>query len=459
MESSLECPMCMEDHQESIRPPTTLECGHTICIVCAKSEVKNGKMTCPIDRHVLVINSLNPNYEMLNLIEEANKTIMEKKEIQQIVEKVGKVTKEKDEKTNENYELRRRIKNLEGNNRGFIKTNNKLKLDINKQIRYSKEMQEEADWAIMEKEEEINKNYELRQRIQNLGEENKRINSDLSILRCELNEQILERENMQQTISKVIKEKEEEINKNYELRERIQNLGEENQRINRELFILRCDVNKQILERENMQQTISKVIREKEEGIKKNYELRQRIQNLGEENLRINRDLSILRCDVKEQILEREDMQQTINKVIRENEEEINKNHEPRQRIPNFGEENQRINRDLSILRCDANEQILEREDMQQTISKVIREKENLENELNTLMAEYFEVRTLIGKERVDNKALVIQASKKYNELFGHIVVAGFIAFLIFVVVRHNQIIPILAFLYLNDQYCNSPVR
>ena len=320
-------------------------------------------------------------------------------------------------------------------------------------------MQEEADWAIMEKEEEINKNYELRQRIQNLGEENKRINSDLSILRCELNEQILERENMQQTISKVIKEKEEEINKNYELRERIQNLGEENQRINRELFILRCDVNKQILERENMQQTISKVIREKEEGIKKNYELRQRIQNLGEENLRINRDLSILRCDVKEQILEREDMQQTINKVIRENEEEINKNHEPRQRIPNFGEENQRINRDLSILRCDANEQILEREDMQQTISKVIREKENLENELNTLMAEYFEVRTLIGKERMDNKALVIQASKKYNALFGRIVVAGFIAFLIFVVVRHNQIIPILAFLYLNDQYCNSPVR
>ena len=185
MESLVECPICMENYQESIRPPTTLECGHTMCIACANLQVKNGKITCPIDKQALVINSLNPNYEMLNLIEEANKTIMKKEEIQQIVEKAGKVTKENEEKINENCELRRIIKHLEDEHKIITKKNAKLMRDLNGQILNKKEMQQK-----------INENYDLGQRIENLEFENQIINSEFSKLRCYANDQKIQRERM-----------------------------------------------------------------------------------------------------------------------------------------------------------------------------------------------------------------------------------------------------------------------
>lgn len=66
-----ECQICMESYAKG-RMPTTLGCGHSICMICAKQMLKAGKIICPFDKQQLGIGVLKPNYEMLNIIEESS---------------------------------------------------------------------------------------------------------------------------------------------------------------------------------------------------------------------------------------------------------------------------------------------------------------------------------------------------------------------------------------------------
>lgn len=47
----MECPMCYDIYDESLKVPRNLHCGHTYCEECLHNSIKNkGRLECPICR-------------------------------------------------------------------------------------------------------------------------------------------------------------------------------------------------------------------------------------------------------------------------------------------------------------------------------------------------------------------------------------------------------------------------
>ena len=88
-----ECQICMEIYDET-RKPTTLACGHTICMVCVKnlSIKQKNKIICPFDKTTLILTEIKPNYDMLRLIKENSEKMQalqkEKEEMMKAQEKL-----------------------------------------------------------------------------------------------------------------------------------------------------------------------------------------------------------------------------------------------------------------------------------------------------------------------------------------------------------------------------------
>jgi hypothetical protein len=71
-DSLLYCQICMGKHDSHDKVPVSLNCGHTICIQCAKSIFKNRAIKCPFCNQAFMCNevsSLGRNYTVLELLE------------------------------------------------------------------------------------------------------------------------------------------------------------------------------------------------------------------------------------------------------------------------------------------------------------------------------------------------------------------------------------------------------
>lgn len=69
METLAECPICMIEYVIG-STPSTLQCGHTLCMNCVQEIYKKyKKIICPFDKSEYVMDSVKPNYEMVHLIE------------------------------------------------------------------------------------------------------------------------------------------------------------------------------------------------------------------------------------------------------------------------------------------------------------------------------------------------------------------------------------------------------
>ena len=115
----------MEIYQKPMRSPTTLECGHTVCMVCGKSLIKFSKITCPFDKREFKVTILSPNYEMMSILEEASVSI-------------SQAFMEKEKMSKEQAELRQKIKNAE-------KMTEELRKEMN--AKHSEELQQKIDEA------------------------------------------------------------------------------------------------------------------------------------------------------------------------------------------------------------------------------------------------------------------------------------------------------------------------
>ncbi len=110
MEELIECHICSERYNTTIKMPKILNCGHTFCKECLNKSLKYTKeLSCSICRQITNINDpeqLITNrtiYDLLNNIPSLNepKNIRETEE----VEEIRKIREEK--KGKENEELKR----------------------------------------------------------------------------------------------------------------------------------------------------------------------------------------------------------------------------------------------------------------------------------------------------------------------------------------------------------------
>jgi Ring finger domain/Zinc finger C-x8-C-x5-C-x3-H type (and similar) len=67
IERSFECSICFEDYSAT-RMPSTLPCGHSICIHCILHLVKNSSISCPMDKKLMKLEIISGNNSLMNLI-------------------------------------------------------------------------------------------------------------------------------------------------------------------------------------------------------------------------------------------------------------------------------------------------------------------------------------------------------------------------------------------------------
>ena len=67
IQRALECGICFEEYRKDLMP-CTLPCGHSICFACVFKLQKDSKISCPMDKRSMQIESVSGNKALMNLI-------------------------------------------------------------------------------------------------------------------------------------------------------------------------------------------------------------------------------------------------------------------------------------------------------------------------------------------------------------------------------------------------------
>jgi hypothetical protein len=72
VENLLNCAICMIRYDLDSRLPLSLNCGHTLCKVCARSLIGVGRIKCPFDNRsqdCRLVETLGRNFTILDILE------------------------------------------------------------------------------------------------------------------------------------------------------------------------------------------------------------------------------------------------------------------------------------------------------------------------------------------------------------------------------------------------------
>lgn len=248
-----ECPICMELYTKD-RVPCTILCGHTFCRECISQIKKGTKFTCPLDKQIQVLTQINPNYDMLHMIDQAGSTL----------------TTLKREKQKEKEEREKLIKQFEEEKIKTEIATNELKQkheeDVKKEVTVAVIMAEEKNKKKMERklrkqEEKIKKRMEkeakIRKEIEDKlkEEEIKKLTKENE---KELKKQNDEKEQLRQALLKqaeetaLLKEKEQKL-KDEALKDNERKLEEERKKLEEEKIIFQEKIRREAeLEKEKI---------------------------------------------------------------------------------------------------------------------------------------------------------------------------------------------------------------
>lgn len=82
------CQICAFPYDVYSRLPKLLDCGHTLCLICAESLIKGRSIQCPFDKtttNLGYLSKLRVNYALLNLIEEGSSILLCENHSQELV--------------------------------------------------------------------------------------------------------------------------------------------------------------------------------------------------------------------------------------------------------------------------------------------------------------------------------------------------------------------------------------
>ena len=82
---SITCQICQHIFDSSLKKPVCIDCGHTVCLDCAKQLENELVLTCPFDRRTFQTSpdKLGVNYSILGLVNHFRENLKEKTQREQ----------------------------------------------------------------------------------------------------------------------------------------------------------------------------------------------------------------------------------------------------------------------------------------------------------------------------------------------------------------------------------------